>query len=481
VPDPSSISPQSDDQKQHRKFKSASLRLYSLGVKIWVVGGVALAWMSTLDDPIQIVLGLIIYSLAIWPVLKWAQHSKKWFPVFELFMFTGFVFYAIPFLMADESLLNYPASTLMTSGLAVALFQGAACFAFGSTRGRSATASDWIRPLLRDDSKKWALAGIWLNTAYLFAAQFTPLIPYEILSILRAIFYGVGTISVFIIARAWGQGNIKKTEQTSTVFNLLLQCIILASQLYLINVLSLLGLGFIGYVTTSRKIPIATSVLVFSVVAVLHNGKDEMRQIYWQSGERIEVKFADLPNLFEQWFEFGLDFSDKPAAEESASLLDRASLFQIIAVTVDTVPGRLPFLNGETYLDVPAGFVPRIFWPGKPTALESNIRLSLYFGLVAEYSARSVSIAFGMIAEAFANFGFLGVISLGAIMGTAFKQICVAGESVDILSPLGIFVILLTAWSLQVEMVAATWFSSLFQASMVMVIFPLYGRRLLGR
>jgi hypothetical protein len=152
----------------------------------------------------------------------------------------------------------------------------------------------------------------------------------------------------------------------------------------------------------------------------------------------------------------------------------------MLALTVDEVPRKRDFLGGDSYVDIPALFVPRIFWPGKPTALEANDRLSVYFGLIREGSESNVSIAFGTVAESYANFGTFGVVLLGILMGYAFKRVCVAAIHAPPFSALGLFSILLTAWSFQVEMVAATWISSLFQASVVVVMGPLFAKRFLG-
>jgi hypothetical protein len=230
-------------------------------------------------------------------------------------------------------------------------------------------------------------------------------------------------------------------------------------------------------------VPLLVIALVFPVLTVLHSGKSAMRQVYWTSEVKYTPDLAELTDFYTEWVEYGIaSENERDATDEShASLLQRASLFQIIAVTVAKVPQDLPYLGGETYVDIPALFVPRLFWPNKPTALETNVRLSLYFGLVEEYSAETVSIAFGMLAESYANFGFFGTIGLGFVLGHLFKRVTTAGENAATFSPLGIFVILLTAWSLQVEMVAATWISSLFQATLVTVILPMVGIRLMGR
>jgi len=421
--------------------------------------------------------------LAAWPVLQWAKNTRLWFPVFEIYMITGIAFYAIPYIWEHETLVNFSNKILLQTAMTIIAFQVSAIFAFNTTRSRPTRKRDWIRPLLQDSAQKLSGLGIWLNTSYLFVSMFTEVIPYQIGNILRAVFFGIGIISIFIQARLWGQNNLSGSGKAVLVLNIVIQSILLASQLYLINVISILALALIAYTTTSRKIPLIPLIVLLPILAILHSGKSDMREIYWQPDFKRAPELSELYGFYESWFTAGLSpaSTDINSGEAGTSLLQRASLFQIIAVTVSEVPDKLPFLMGETYADIPALIVPRFLWPSKPTALESNKRLSLYFGLVSDYSAESVSIAFGMLAESYANFGIIGSIAFGLLLGTLFKRICVAAEGAPFYSPIGLFVILLTAWSLQVEMVAATWVSSLFQATMVMVLLPMFMMRFLGR
>jgi hypothetical protein len=147
---------------------------------------------------------------------------------------------------------------------------------------------------------------------------------------------------------------------------------------------------------------------------------------------------------------------------------------------VSRVPDHKPYLYGVSYVDIPALLVPRFLWPDKPSSLQSNVRLALYFGLVDEESAQNVSIAFGPLAESYVNFGFIGLGLLGAIVGIGYKYVSTLSTGASQLSAIGLFVILLTAWSFQDEMVAATWVSSLFQAAVVVVGLPLGLRKFFG-
>jgi hypothetical protein len=229
-------------------------------------------------------------------------------------------------------------------------------------------------------------------------------------------------------------------------------------------------------------VPIVVIAAVVGLTAVLHNGKSAMRSLYWEQNLPAP-RLTELPAFFTQWFQFGLASSHEEAAKNrslTANLIERAALFQMLCLAIDQVPDHERYLYGESYLDIPALLVPRFLWPNKPSSLEANVRLALYFGLVDEESASKVSIAFGQPAEAYANFGFVGLAVLGAAIGAGYKCVCTLSVGASQLSAISLFVILLTAWSFQAEMVAATWLSSLFQASIVILGIPLGFRIFFG-
>lgn len=223
-----------------------------------------------------------------------------------------------------------------------------------------------------------------------------------------------------------------------------------------------------------------------AVLALLHLGKSEMRRLYWdprtnEFRESQTRSLLDLPSYYSEWVGYSFDALDHRHQNEDhapSTIFDRASLIQMICLSVSEVPDRKPYLLGESYIDIPAQVVPRFLWPEKPSSLLANIRLAVYFRLVAEDNALSVSIAFGPLAEAYINFGYVGVCLLGLIMGAGYKRISMMSDHAPQFSALGIFMILLTAWSFQVEQVMATWLSSLFQASVICIGIPLTYRKL---
>ena len=311
---------------------------------------------------------------------------------------------------------------------------------------------------------------------YLYLNTFTEVLGYELATVLRAIFFGIGTVSLFIEMRRWGAAQLPATGKFVVTLNILFQVVFLFSALYLIVGISILLLALIGYISTSRKLPLVTLAIALPLVAVLHTGKAAMRQKYWGS-DAPSPSLATLPEFFQEWIENGLN---PPAAEPGAEgaglssrLLERASLFQMLCLVTEYTPEPNAFLLGESYKYIPAQLIPSFLWPGKPSSLLSNVLLAIHYGLVPADSPTNVSIAFGMIAESYANFGLLGCVLLGVVLGFGYKRISLAAVGRPQFSSLGLLTILLAAWSFQAEQIFATWLISLIQAGFVVIGIPL--------
>jgi hypothetical protein len=470
------------DSSDHAPSPQASLRLYRFGLVGLIVACGWLYVQSPLKDPLLIGSGIGIVVLGAWPMLEWARHSRPWFPAFEIFMLTTINYYALPLLAGHPAVLAFSDAATWKAATGVLVLQTTAVAGFGLNRWRPIARSWLTEPLLADRLLRHAQTGLCLNTLYLVLANFTDLLvgPFE--GTYRAIFFGIGIVCMFIQFRRWGAGGLANANKTIAAANLTAQIILLFSGLYLVQGMSLFILAMIGYVTASRRVPIVVIIVAVGVTAVLHNGKSSMRALYWENNQPA-LRLTELPAFFAQWIRLGLASTHEEANKNrtlTANLVERASLFQMLCLVVDRVPEHDPYLYGQSYIDIPAVLIPRFLWPGKPSSLEANVRLALYFGLVDEDTATKVSIGFGQPAEAYVNFGLIGLALLGTAMGVGYRFVCTLSIGASQLSTIGVFVILLTAWSFQAEMVAATWISSLFQAAMAVAGIPLGFRILFG-
>lgn len=458
---------------------AAAHRLYKITLGA-IFGTIAFfIWRSGGDIDFTFLLGVAIFALACLPALYWAKYRRPWFPAFEITQLTCVTFYAVPLLNGHRELSAYSPQVIAESASLVVAYLASANLAFFLQRN-PVRASPWaVRSLLPDKVLRYLPLGLALNTVYLYFDVFTQVIPYNVSGSFRALFFGVGIVCTFVLCRIWGAGQLDPRTRGFFVFNLALQVCFLLSQLYLIRAISLLTLGLIAYSAARRRVPWALLAIGIPFLALLHNGKSEMRRLYWEEG-RPSPSVLELPAYFSEWIGYSLAPPEEEIAR-SSSIFERASLIQMLCMSVDRVPAVKPHLHGESYVDIPALVIPRFLWPDKPSSLLANIRLALHFDLINPDDPFKVSIAFGMISEAYLNFGLFGPIILGVLFGFVFKRVAMLAQHAPQFSALGMLMILLTAWSFQAELVLATWISSLFQAAVVCIGGPLLYARFTNR
>jgi len=435
-------------------------------------------------DTSQLYQGLVMFVLAAVPTLQWAYRAETTFPLMEAFLLTSANTYALPLLTGHESLQLYPDTVISTTANAVIVYELCAILAYNLTPGRPGRKEFWTAEVISEEYSRFLSYGMTATNVYTFATTFFydeifSRLPRESEGILRAVFFGLSIICTFITCRRWGQGTIRRQEKNIFLVNLVLLFVFLASSLYLISGLSIITLALLGYISGSHKVPWLPLAVVIPVISVLHHGKSQMRDYYWTENPGHVLRFTELPSFYVQWFRFGLQ-REEGEKHATAKLLERTSLFHILCLVVSQTPERQPYLYGDTYRQIPGQFIPRFFWPDKPGAQVSTNRLSLYYGLQTEEDTKSTSIGFGMVSEAFANFGFLGVGLIGGFFGFAFKKVSVWTRLSPMLSYGGLLLVLLMAWSFQTELTLSVWLSSLFQACVAVLGTPFVLRKVLG-
>lgn len=446
-------------------------RLVALGYGVLITAALWFWYILQWQDPLLKAANIGMLVLGVLPLMRWLQRDDEAYPIMEFLLLTTVPFYALPVLTGHEGLAVYPESILLRASLVVLTFQASciagSAFASRHPPSRQNQAGWWREEIMPESRMQFTAYTAMATTIWLLLTSITDWIPPELISTLRAIFYGVGIISVFIQARLWGSGHLHTGFKALFWANVLVQIILMSVSLLLISGIGLLLTAFVGYFSSARRVPWLPILILLPILAILHNGKSRMRHVYW-SGEQPAPTLASLPAYFTQWVEFGLSTDDSGKEKESTALtyglMRRASLFQIVCVAVDTMPDRSPFLDGASYGILLPQLVPRFFWPDKPGPHLSVKLLSVQLGILTEEEAESTSIGFGMLTEAYANFGYLSVALLGGIFGYLFRRLANGTIGCATLSIAGLLRILCLVWCMSAETTLAVWFSSLYQA-----------------
>lgn len=431
-------------------------------------------------DVIHTYLGLLIFVGAALPSILWARRGDYRFPVFEVFMLTGINTYAIPLLSGHIQLATYTDDIITNSAFAILLFQIVANLVYATTTGLPKRTPTWTNEVVSRNITDYLAYGMAITTIYTIISGFTDLIPRDLNSVLRAACFGLGIISTFIQARMWGEGTLPHHRKGIFVFQLFLQVFFSWAALYLIGGLSILVLALLGYVSGGKKIPFFALAIVLPVVGILHNGKSSMRDKYWE-GNAPSPTIPELPAFYSEWIGYGLQSSEEQTTRhETPKVLDRTSLFHMLCLVVSQTPDPRPYLGGETYGFIPGQFIPSFFWKDKPPAHIATNTLSVYYGLQVMEATVKTTIAFGLLTEAYANFGLFGMSLIGATFAFFMKKMgCWAANS-PILSYPGLVLIVLMAWSFQAELTLAAWLGSFYQACFVVLGIPFLLRNFIG-
>ncbi|MFI5335194.1 MAG: hypothetical protein ACHQ5A_00280 [Opitutales bacterium] len=452
------------------EIQASARRLSSMGLVVLFVGAL-LFWISSPWQSVTVnFLTIGICTAGLLPVLLWLRRQDPSYPLPEVLQLTLIPFYAVPLLSEHEAVARYPEDVIGTAAFLVLVFQ-ISCHLGSLLANRTfhqpRLTPLWSDELVSDDNLRFSIYTLMAATGWLFFISFTDIVPRELMGTLRAVFFGIGTLSTFVLARLWGSGHLTRSQKAIFVVNVVLQILLASLGLLLVTGIIIFLLTLVGYFSSARRIPWVVCALALPIFAILHNGKYQMREIHWgEYSQRVGI--LEVPRYYAEWVGYGLqgsgDREKQGRTGTNSNLFQRASLTQIVCYAVETVPDRTPYFDGATYSYVLPQILPRFLWPDKPSPNDSVKMLSIRLGLLTADEADNTSIGFGLITESYVNFGIYGTAALGLVFGWALRRIALGTAACNTLSVGGIFRILCLAWCLNTETTLAVWLSSLYQA-----------------
>lgn len=173
------------------------------------------------------------------------------------------------------------------------------------------------------------------------------------------------------------------------------------------------------------KFPIGLSTLGVTMFLILNPLKGEYREMTWfgeyaDAGpvERLSAWTVAAGNVFGQSSTSDYSVREHNVVQQSAARFDLLHKFaQVRSLT----PSTVPYFGGITYSYLLYTYVPRVIWPAKPLATEATDVLDFSYGLRSpNQESNGTNIGVGQVAEAFANFGSVGVVIVMVIQGAIF-------------------------------------------------------------
>lgn len=180
-----------------------------------------------------------------------------------------------------------------------------------------------------------------------------------------------------------------------------------------------------AYIAERKRLPRLVSICAIVFILFFQVGKNEFREEYWRKG-------AQAPGRVERvtfWTETSLwkwsEVLENPNSENIRLLLNpsvsRTSLLNQAGNVIDKTPSIVPYQNGQLYSYMAITLIPRAIWADKPSVNEANQFYQVAYGLTTEDDLSGTSIAVGVLAEGFINFGWPGAIAVMFFLGVLFN------------------------------------------------------------
>lgn len=421
-------------------------------------------------------------------------------PLMPMIAIQTLVIYGVPIIASHDVILAYPPSFVSNAGLEVLVFGVAMSLAwsFGMKTFRPSPPICFaLHQFNRAGVKGWARLGfgmIGFATGFIvlqdldLLGSFFLILPSGAYPIATALLSVMSACGFFLVSLVIG-GREATTIDRVLFWSLLVgNALISALDFLLATAAANLITVAIGLFWSRGRIPWKYLTLAMLALSFLNTGKATMRARYWVDdySPRTGFSLEQLPACYLEWAQASYDailenHSNKLStpgnaadqANKNQTLLDRVDNLQNLLFVIDAIQTyHIRPLRGATYMLIPPLLVPRVLWPDKPRSHEGQVLLNVHFGRQDLDSTFTTYIAWGLLPEAYGNFGpIAGAIILGCALGLFFAWIENISVRKLIVSMEGFLLIsLLMNLMNSFEMVASILVTSTFQSMMVIVL-----------
>lgn len=448
------------------------LNTFYAGAALLAIYVLFLALQSNL---LHVVAGSIILFAALFPSYLWCAGKVRGLPIFPALALTYSWTFGLPLLSDHPSLARYDPATLVQSILTVVLFLIVATTAWYVLITQSASPPRLYMAVPAEGSSPIFLACLMVGCIFQIASMEGLLwdLGPSVYSLLRSVCLALAVIAVTVLSYRLGCRDLGPLATVAFLGLLLVYIVFNAAGLMLAPSMALLLLSTSIFTVARGKFPLPVVALAAVLFGVLHVGKKPMRDEYWGKGKAIQL--SNDPAYYLRWFAFGLQrlpqsFSgERIDKAKQASLTERASVIQMLLLVQSQSPSERPFLYGRTYSIIPELLVPRILTKDKLWSHEGTYILAIHYGLQTRSTTRKTTIGFGLLPEAYANFGYAGVLGLALFLGAFTGLVTRWSQMVPVVSLRGMYALMVLGLGMQTEHTAGVVVSSLFQASVTLL------------
>jgi len=182
--------------------------------------------------------------------------------------------------------------------------------------------------------------------------------------------------------------------------------------------LVLLGILYWG---KKRSLPLGF-IFICCVIAVLLNPmKSKYRDLTFVAVDSVQLSYSYKAKLFyEATYDHYVNNDSDPSEGIDSGVVNRIGhSVTAFADVINMTPEQVPYWLGGSYLTLWTSFIPRFLWPAKPQATIGN-EFGHRYKLLAPHD-KSTSHNLPWLAEFYANFGTIGVLTGMLAVGVLFR------------------------------------------------------------
>ncbi len=379
----------------------------------------------------------------------WANNAIG-VPLLPMIVVQQFVINALPIASGHEVLEAYPAEYITLAGMEVFVFNVslALCWRVAMQVLQPAKAEAYaLEGVDKEGVAGLSRLGFGLAgaaTAFLILQSlnlldpFMQMLPGGSYPIIIAVTAAASACGFFLLSMIVGSGSMNPVPRAIFWALMAANCMISASSLLLSSALVVVSSVVIGLFWSTGRIPWRFMLLIAVTVSFFNTGKYAMRSRYWQSAEEEappSFNLLQMPTFYAEWTRAGFDsiagskpddFAEMtkkdPTKRGEQTLFDRLNNLQNLLYVIEaTESWNIAPLYGGTYTLIPPLLIPRFLWKDKPRTHEGQILLNVHFGRQQLESTLKTYVAWGLLAEAYGNFGAIkGAVFLALVMGVFF-------------------------------------------------------------
>jgi hypothetical protein len=436
-------------------------------------------------DSLDALIGYGLLTLAVAaPAALWLRAGALGIPVLPITSAVYFVYYALPILRADAGFVFFTQFEVLSAAVSVTLFLTVATLACQATRSLQSfrPSRAFVDAVSSGQLSGIILAGLGLGLLY-FLSLFSGFLDFlgPLFGLLRAVFLTATDVASFLLGYAIASGLIRGSRRALALACLVGVVALSLSTLFLVAAITYILSAILGYVITAKRVPWTTLAMLGSALFVLHAGKEEMRQKYWMPDANYasDSSVLKLPGMIVEWVSDGVSAMTNGGYYQD--VIDRASLIKLLMIVKRLAPDRVPFLNGESYSYLPYMLVPRFVQGDKTVSQASMMLLNIRFGFQSQEGAASTAIGWGLIPEAYANYGDVAVVLVALVVGAFAGLLTGWSERAPVISAPTLVTIAAMMALVNVEADFSYLFTNIFQGCAAVLIFYTAFRLISGR